>query len=208
MMVKGGICMDIFTGFDQTKEPSGGIMMQQPSWTHDDAATDMGMGTTAPQQLAYVAQQQSKQDESMKCDDVPSITVDSYYNLTRTLKGTGQQAHHLNQDAAFRSRIPRRKGLCIGLSGNAFRDKKSGHYMAHRSLESFWDRYRRGGRCYGQMPKLYRYNTALRKSLVAAGYSPKEAKYAVRMAQEQQEEYGLMPNDMVPRIPRRINQKR
>lgn len=200
--------MDTFTVFGQTEEPSGGIMMQQPSWACSDAATDMGTATTAPQQLAYIAQQQSRQDKSKECGDVPPVTVDSYYSLTHALKGTGQQAHHLNQDAAFRSRIPRKKGLCIGLSGNAFRDKKSGHYKAHRSLETFWDRYRRGGRFYGEIPRLYRYNTALRKSLVAAGYSLREAKYAVRMAQRQQRDYGLMPNDTVPRIPGRINQKR
>ena len=84
----------------------------------------------------------------------------------------GQQSHHLNQDAAFRSKIPREEGAAIKLKGNAFRDIGSDHYNVHKELEKFWDQYRRGGSKFGQVPTIGEYNKALENSLKQTSMSP------------------------------------
>jgi hypothetical protein len=69
-----------------------------------------------------------------------------YKDLTAELKGTGQQANHLNQNAAFCDVIPEGEGLSVGMRGNAFTEVGSPHYEFHRSLEGFWNQFRRGWR--------------------------------------------------------------
>lgn len=185
-----------------------GIGGQHPGWGYGEETPAIRRDSNAPQRLAYVAEQWNRQNEPAESDSNPSITVDSYYNLTRALKGTGQQAHHLNQDAVFKNIIPKKNGLCIGLSGNAFGDNGSGHYNAHCSLERFWDLFRKGGSLYGERPTVGAYNGALHDSVMAAGLNETQADFVVMKAQKQQENYNLYPESLVPRIPRRINQKR
>ena len=133
------------------------------------------------------------------------IYLDAYGYMKSKVNG---QAHHLNQDAAFKGVIPKNSGLCIELDGNAFIDIDSGHYKAHKSMEKFWDQYRKGGSKHGQYVSIADYNKALYNSLVDAGVPKQKALYAVRRAYEQQKYYGLKNNSYVPNIPGKINQRK
>ena len=106
------------------------------------------------------------------------------------------QRHHVSQDAAFGSVIPRNEGSSVKLEGNI--------YNAHKTLEGFWDEYRPGGQKFGQTPTVGQYNRASYDSLVSAGVSKREAASIVRSAYEQQVSYGLTNKSMVPRIPQKI----
>nr|WP_236674732.1 pre-toxin TG domain-containing protein [Enterococcus sp. BWR-S5] len=132
------------------------------------------------------------------------ILVDSYKNL-RTNKDIPGQAHHLNQDAAFRDYIPKNDGLAVKLEGNIFTDIGSPHYNAHESLEGFWNNYRKNGDLLGLKPSLSDYNAALKQSLLNAGLSEAQADAAVLKAAAQQANAGLFSDDFIPRIPGRIN---
>ncbi|OSX97806.1 hypothetical protein BTJ44_00411 [Bacillus mycoides] len=103
-------------------------------------------------------------------NEFDDILVDSYKNLRENKEISGQ-AHHLNQDAAFRDYIPRNDGLSVKLEGNIFKDIDSPHYNAHKSLEDFWNIYRENGDLAGLKPNLTDYNNALRDSLINAGLS-------------------------------------
>ncbi|HUG66750.1 MAG TPA: polymorphic toxin-type HINT domain-containing protein, partial [Pirellulaceae bacterium] len=133
------------------------------------------------------------------------MVIDSYGVLRRRSDIPGQ-AHHLNQDAAFRQRIAQRDGVSVKLEGNAFTDVGMPHYNAHESMESFWDIYRRGGMDAGNLPTNTQYNRALYNGLQESGLSPAEALRAVRAAKAQQLGAGLRGSDLVPRLPGRINQ--
>lgn len=139
-----------------------------------------------------------------KVDDVvegsSDILVDSYRKLSRNKEIPGQ-AHHLNQNAAFKDVIPQKEGLSIKLEGNIRKDIGSPHYKAHKSLEEFWDQYRHAGELRGKTPTMSEYNIALEKSLVDAGLMPNQAKDVVSKAIEQQISYGLTAEKFVPRIP-------
>lgn len=131
----------------------------------------------------------------------------SYSGLAKELEGTGQQAHHLNQNAAFKDIIPESEGLAVAMRGNAFTDVGSPHYEAHRSLEGFWNQFRRDGARYGQTPTNAEYGAALETSLRAGGLSADDAARVANQAAEQRAVYGLGPNDPVPHVPGRLNQK-
>ena len=73
------------------------------------------------------------------------IQVGSYKDLRKQKGKSNRQVHHLNQDAAFRSKIKKKDGLSINLEGHALRDTESSHYKAHESMERFWNQYRKGG---------------------------------------------------------------
>lgn len=140
-------------------------------------------------------------DPKVKVED--DILVEPYKTLRRNREISGQ-AHHLNQNAAFRDVIPRKEGLSVKLEGNIRKDIGSPHYRAHESLEEFWDQYRRNGEFYLERPTIAEYNVALEKSLVDAGLTPKQAQRVVEKAIEQQTFYGLTSEEFVPRIPRKI----
>ena len=73
-------------------------------------------------------------------------------------------------------------------------------------MESFWDIYRRGGMGEGSRPTNSQYNRALYNGLQESGLSPAEALRAVQAAKAQQLGAGLRGSDLVPHLPRRINQ--
>ena len=123
----------------------------------------------------------------------------------RNNPGVTGQAHHLNQNAAFRDVIPKNDGLSVELEGNAFKDIGSSHYSAHKNLEEFWNNFRLRGGKYGDIPTISDYNSALYDSLRAAGLTDAQAKSAVQSAIKQQSQYGLVGDSLVPRIPGSIN---
>ncbi|MEB9408025.1 type IV secretion protein Rhs [Bacillus cereus] len=137
-------------------------------------------------------------------NEFDDILIDSYKNLRKNKEISGQ-AHHLNQDAAFRDYIPRNDGLSVKLEGNIFKDIDSPHYNAHKSLEDFWNIYRKNGDLAGLKPNLTDYNNALRDSLINVGLSEAQVNKAVSEAVKQQINAGLFADDFVPRIPGRIN---
>ena len=136
-----------------------------------------------------------------------NILIDSYKNMRNNLDIAGQ-AHHLNQNAAFRDVIPKNDGLSVELEGNAFKDIGSPHYSAHENLENFWNNFRPHGDQFGSVPTISDYNSALYESLRAAGLTDIQAKSAVQSAIKQQSQYGLAGDSLVPRIPGRINFKK
>ena len=116
------------------------------------------------------------------------------------------QSHHLNQDAAFRDIIPTNSGAAIKLEGNAFTQPGTPHYEAHKSLEQFWNQFRKGGASYREMPSNLQYTQALKHSLEAAGLPANQVKEAVRYSIQNRIEHGALGGMNVPRIPGRINQ--
>ncbi|MBV7275921.1 hypothetical protein I6U48_23795 [Clostridium sp. PL3] len=115
------------------------------------------------------------------------------------------QSHHLNQDAAYREIIPTEEGLAIDADGNVFMEPESSHYKAHETMEEFWDDYRVGGEMDGIKPTVGEYNSALKDSMVNAGFSEADADLITEIAASQQRAYGLTEAAEVPRIPGRIN---
>jgi hypothetical protein len=130
------------------------------------------------------------------------------YSLRKELAANDdpRQAHHLNQDAAFKGVIPKNDGMAVALDGNAFTDPGTPHYEAHKSLEEFWEPYRKGGEFYETTPTVEQYNNALKNSLIVTGMSESQAIYLVGVARQQQQNYGLYGSDGVPRVPGRISQ--
>lgn len=127
------------------------------------------------------------------------------------LRGTGQQANHLNQNAAYKGIIPEEDGLSHALRGDAFKDRGTPHYEFHRSLEQFWDQFRRRrgveGPRFNQKPTNAEFGQALQRSLEAAGLSPVEAAELAARARAQRLAYGLLDDMPVPNVPRPINQR-
>ncbi|WP_298776256.1 hypothetical protein, partial [uncultured Shewanella sp.] len=135
------------------------------------------------------------------------IKVQRHGTLKRNNEISGQ-SHHLNQNAAFKSVIPENDAVAVKLEGNAFRDIDTPHYNAHESLEAFWQPYRRGGALHPAVPTNKEYTKALYQSLLDSGMSESNARVATKAAMKQRVEYGLYGRDPVPRVPRRIGQKR
>ncbi len=129
------------------------------------------------------------------------------YKDVRKMVTNGDQAHHLNQDAAFRDVIPRNDGVSVNLNSNAFTQPGTPHYEFHRYLEGFWDQFRDGGTRFGDRPIVGEYNQAVRQAATDAGFSPGQADIMEGMARLNQQDYGLLDSDPIPRIPGRINQK-
>ena len=164
-----------------------------------------GLYSEAAEQSGRKISQEFRQEASEQLakhgDD---ILVEPYKTLRRNKEISGQ-AHHLNQNAAFKDVIPQKEGLSIKLEGNVRKDIGSPHYKAHESLEEFWDQYRKGGELLRTRPTMAEYNVALEKSLVDAGLTPNQAKDVVSKAMEQQISYGLTAEKFVPRIPGKIH---
>jgi len=133
--------------------------------------------------------------------------VEPYGEMAGTLP-EGVQAHHLNQNAAYRSVIPKNEGIAVGARGNAFTEPGSQHYEAHRSLEIFWGPFRRGGARYGEKPTNGEYSQALNRSLRDGGYTAEEAAFLEAAARANREQFGLSDTDLVPNIPGRLPQRR
>jgi hypothetical protein len=136
----------------------------------------------------------------------PQVRVASYDTLTDELAGTGQQANHLNQDAAFRDVIPTDQGLANAMRGDAITEPGTPHFQFHESLEEFWAQYRKGGDRYGTTPTNAEYGAALERALISSGYSSQQAADLAAAAARQRAEYGLAPSAPVPRVPGRLPQ--
>jgi hypothetical protein len=128
------------------------------------------------------------------------------YRTLNSILPSGFQVNHLNQNAAYQDVIPSGEGISIGMEGNAITQPGTPHYLFHQSLERFWDRYRRGGPLWGEVPTNAQYGQALQQALEASGLSPGDASYLAQRAAEQRVAYGLRGSGPVPRVPGRTNQ--
>ncbi len=145
-----------------------------------------------------------------KIDDITKVAgnpirIDEY-GILKNDKTVSGQAHHLNQNAAYRDVVPSEKGISIKLEGNAFTQPGTPHYNAHESMEGFWNQFRRGGDRYGEIPTNLEYLKAVFDSMQNSGFTRQEALDITRQSIKQRLEYGLLGGEPVPRIPGRINQ--
>jgi hypothetical protein len=136
-----------------------------------------------------------------------SLLVGTYSAMTRVLKGTGEQANHVNPRAVFGDVLGRDDSLATPLKGS-ITEAGSEHRKFHDVLERFWDAYR-GTR---SRPTIHEYSRTLESALMATGrYDQREARLltdlavgelaAVRTADFPE---GLGLSSKVPRIPGRI----
>ncbi len=100
------------------------------------------------------------------------------------------QRNHLSQDRAFRNLgpqggIPYGQGLTVNMRGSIADGLQ--HFNFHNKLDDWWDSVRHST----PLPTVGQYNTALRKSLVHSGFTPQEARQMVKLAQNQQQAYGI-----------------
>jgi hypothetical protein len=186
----------------------GGSLEEQVAWGRGFAALEMtagGMiGTPVLNRGRYTPAGPTIEYEAAPYGG--RANASPYGELRPELRGTGLQANHINQDAAFRSVIPGEEGLAVGMRGNAFRDVGSPHYQFHAELEAFWSQYRRGGQFYGEVPTNAQYGAAAERALIRSGYSTDAAVSLSQQAAAQRLEYGLPPWAPVPRVPGRMGQ--
>jgi hypothetical protein len=113
----------------------------------------------------------------------------------------GWQAHHLNQNAVYGGSISRNKGFSVGMKGDIIAQPGTPHYLYHRSMEQFWDRYREDGSLEHSMPTNAEYGEASRHALIASGLSPAQASDLAAQAAAQRAASGLSESQSVPRVP-------
>lgn len=135
------------------------------------------------------------------------VDAEPYGDLVPELQGTGIQAHHLNQDAAYGSQIAYKSGLAVRLEGDALTQPGMAHFNFHSALEKFWAPYR-SGELKGEFPTNGQYGAALEDALGYAGASPRQAALWADQAARQRVAHGLLETDAVPRIPGRLPQAR
>jgi hypothetical protein len=146
--------------------------------------------------------------------DAPALTraaeqlaTGPYGQLSGTLP-LGVQAHHLNQNAVYREFISPTEGFSVGMRGNIIAEPGTPHYIYHRSMEDFWDQYRKGGGLEHSMPTNAEYGEASRRALVASGLPPAQALDLEARAAMQRAEKGLSESEPVPNIPTEIWRRR
>ena len=192
-------------------DPSGHICEEKYQELKKKEAGGGTLSEKERQQIYEYEQNQKKSSgagSGSKSGDSSRIRVDSYDNMRNDSNVTGQ-AHHLSQNAVFKNAIPQGDGLCVELNGNAFSEIGSPHYEVHRSLERFWNQYRKGGDLYREYPTIGEYNRAVYNSLLSTNkFTPQEAAYAVRRAYGQQRSAGFTNSDFVPRIPGKLPQNK
>lgn len=118
------------------------------------------------------------------------------------------QAHHLNQDAMFGEIIPRGRAVSVKLKGDAFQEPGTPHYQVHQAQETYLNQFRRGGERFGEKPTNLEMSRATVDALQSGGYTRDQAMALARVAMRDRVKYGLLGGEEVPRIPRRINQKK
>ena len=128
-----------------------------------------------------------------------SQKIGRYKDVAAALKGTGNQANHLNQHAAFKARIPHDEGIAAEIGGDILQPG-SPHNIFHRALEMFWEPFRKSGKT----PTVGEYNKALGDALESAGHSLSEADALVDLAKANQLAHGIGPSDFVPTVPEKF----
>jgi RHS repeat-associated protein len=141
--------------------------------------------------------------------DDKSLLVGTYSAMSKALSKTGQQANHLNPQAAFGKVIDYERGLTVPLKGSVT-EVGSEHRKFHEVLEAFWEQYRT--QPTAAPPVVADYTEALSNALIATGrYSSEQAEVLVEAAKVELAAVrspaypqGLGPMAPVPRVPHRI----
>jgi hypothetical protein len=144
-----------------------------------------------------------------------NAVVGPYSYMKELLKGSGWQANHLNQSAAFKV-IDKDLGACIDFVGEAF-TKGTEHNAFHQVLEAFWAQFREGGSRVNQVVSNKEYLAALRQALEsvksnvtgATKYTKKQIDALVELAEKEQRGYGYHdgPGGLHPEPPPKMNLK-
>ena len=95
--------------------------------------------------------------------------------INRQLGLPDAQAHHVAQNAAYGSIIPRSKGIAMSMPGNALTDVESSHYEARNYGEIELDKYREAG----ATPTNREMNTISAGELQAARFSDVVVEYII-----------------------------
>ncbi len=122
------------------------------------------------------------------------------YGSAASPRPTGMQAHHLNQNAAFKSVVPHSQGQTMLVEGSAFVEGTQ-HNVIHGVTDQFWAPYQPTGPLAGLRPTNLQYLNALRAAMQQAGMSFWEAEAAVVVAAEEMAAAGLSATAPVPRVP-------
>jgi hypothetical protein len=171
-------------------------------------------GIVGPLESAAAAAERSAAETALQSAKstagVPALTrageriVTGPYGRLRGTLPPGFQANHLNQNAVYEGIIPEEEGLSVATKGNIITEPGTPHYNYHRLLEQFWDQFRKGGSLESKRPTNAEYGDAVRRALIASGFSPAQASDLVAQAAAQRAEYGLIESAFVPRVPRAI----
>jgi hypothetical protein len=131
---------------------------------------------------------------------VEQIVTGRYGDLRGTLP-PGFQANHLNQHRVYGGVIPRNEGLSVAMRGDVLTEPGTPHYNFHRSLEQFWEPCRKGGSLQSSKPTNAEYGEAMRRALVASGFSDAQVSNLAAQAAAQRVAGGLSESEAVPLIP-------
>ncbi|HEM4859143.1 TPA: hypothetical protein U1147_001424 [Streptococcus suis] len=144
---------------------------------------------------------------ALRLEAPKDVTAGTYRSMSKSLRGTDYQAHHVNQAAMMKKTVPNYSysdGVTVPLVGNIRTDVGSPHYNAHATLEEFYDQYRRGGDKFGDIPTVGDYNVATKTSLNNAGVPSQQVDSIMSAVEAEQRYYGLTDkSDIV--IPGRIS---
>ncbi|HEM2824659.1 hypothetical protein HO419_10880 [Streptococcus suis] len=143
---------------------------------------------------------------ALRLEAPKDVTAGTYRSMSKSLRGTDYQAHHVNQAAMMKKTVPNYSysdGVTVPLVGNIRTDVGSPHYNAHATLEEFYDQYRRGGEKYRTYPTVGEYNDANASALRVAGLNDAQVNEIMSAAKSEQRYYGLNDSSYIS-IPRRI----
>jgi len=126
------------------------------------------------------------------------VVIGSYRFVAKAVSGTGRQANHINQKAAFPNAAIDDM-LSVSLEGSV-NSVGSQHWQFHNVLENFWSAFRAGGPRYGQVPTNAEYGAAMRQALTAAGQAADDL---ARLAEQERRALGYFdgPGGLAPVVP-------
>ena len=136
-------------------------------------------------------------------DVLPSGAVSGSYNkVVKWIKhaGSGQQAGHLLQNAAFGDVIARKLGLSIPMAGNA-KVVDTEHYKFHKAIDDFFEPYMKGGDKVGTRPTVQQYLDAMQAGLKAMGKSDEDIVEITKRVKQQLDDHGIPLDGDVPSVP-------
>jgi hypothetical protein len=179
--------------------------LEAVTWLLPEARLAGTVADAAERGVAEAALQAAKvaTDAPALTQAVEQVVTGRYGDLRGTLP-PGFQANHLNQHRVYGAFIPRNEGLSVAMRGDIITEPGTPHYIYHRSLEQFWEPYREGRSLQFSKPTNAEYGEAVRRALVASGFSDAQASNLAAQAAAQRVARGLSESEAVPLIPGRI----
>jgi hypothetical protein len=195
-----GAAFEAATWIPAVLERIGAIPLVRVAGIAEKAATDAAL------QAAKTAAERASTASTLERLQA-YVTVGPYGKLSGKLPA-GWQAHHLNQNRVYGDNILGNEGFSVAMRGNILTEPGTPHHTFHRSLEQFWDQYRKGGKLEQSMPTNAEYGEAVRRALIESGFSATQASDLAAQAAAQRVAAGLSESAAVPRIPGPIWQRR